>query len=82
MQVGIGIALTVVLLFCTVNCHPARRIMLTGIRRPRPQGQPLKPSKTRRRKVLRAGLNVLMAIGEGVLEEEGQRNDVAAAAAE
>ena len=80
MQVGIGIALTVVLLFCTVNCHPARRILLTGIRRPRPQGQPLRPRKTRRRKVLRAGLNVLMAIGEGVLEEE-QQNELAAAVA-
>ena len=41
----------------------------------------MKARKTRRRKVLRAGLNVLMVIGEGVLEEEGQRNDMVAAAA-
>ena len=42
----------------------------------------MRPRKIRRRKVLRAGLNVLMAIGEGVLEEEQQNDMVERVAAE
>lgn len=41
----------------------------------------MKARKTRRRKVLRAGLNVLMAVGDAVLAEEEQRDDMVAAAA-
>jgi len=44
----------------------------------------LRARKTRRRKVLRAGLDVLMAVGDAVLAEEEQRieNVAAGAAAE
>jgi hypothetical protein len=41
----------------------------------------LKARTTRRRKVLRAGLNVLMAVGDAVLAEEEQRDDMVAGAA-
>ena len=41
----------------------------------------MRARKTRRRKVLRAGLNVLMAVGDAVLEEEEKRNDMVAGAA-
>ena len=41
----------------------------------------MKARKTRRRKVLRAGLQVLMAVGDAVLAEEAQRDDMVAGAA-
>ena len=41
----------------------------------------MKARKTRRRKVLRAGLNVLMAVGDAVLAEEERWDDMVAGAA-